>query len=88
MICQYLYWPDIRDSVRKEVSNCDTFQRTTLSNKKCGKLLSRLAEEMPWNKICVDIIGPYFIRRKGNRESLHLKAVMMIDPVTGWFEVV
>ena len=28
MICQYFYWPDIIYAVRKEVSNCDTCQRT------------------------------------------------------------
>ena len=25
--------------------------------------------------------------RKGKKENLHLKSVTMIDPVTGWFEV-
>ena len=38
------------------------------------------------NKLCVDIIGPYKIRRKW-KETLILKSVTMIDPVTGWFEV-
>ena len=28
MICQNLYWTDIRDAVWKKVTNCDTFQRT------------------------------------------------------------
>ena len=43
-------------------------------------------EETPWNKLCVDLIGPYKIRRKG-KDPLILKAVTMIYPVTGWFEV-
>ena len=30
---QHLYWPGIRESVRKEVTNCDTLQRTKRSNK-------------------------------------------------------
>ena len=33
MIHQHLYWPDIRHAVQREVSNCDTFQRTNGSNK-------------------------------------------------------
>ena len=45
-----------------------------------------MAEGTPWNKLCVDIIGPYKIRRKG-KGSFILKYVTMIDPVTGWFEV-
>ena len=88
MLCKYLYWPDIRDVVRREVSNCDTCQRTKRSNKKYGKLPSRLAEEIPWNKICVDLIGSHVIRHKGKKENLHLKSVTVINPITRWFEVV
>ena len=36
----------------------------------------------------VDIIGPYVIRIKGQKENLHLKSVTVIDPITGWFEIV
>ena len=54
--------------------------------KKDGKLPAKMAEETPWNKLCEDLIGPYKIRRKG-KEPLILKAVMIIDPVTGWFEM-
>ena len=32
---------------------------------KDGKIQSKLAEEIPWNSLCVDIMGPYAIRRKG-----------------------
>ena len=39
----------------------------------------------PWNKLCVDLIGPFNIRRKG-KEHLILKSII-IDPVTGWSEV-
>ena len=40
------------------------------------------------NKLCVDLIEPYVNQRKGKKENLHLKAVTMINPVTGWVEVV
>ena len=42
--------------------------------------------ETPWNKLCVYIIGPKKIHRKG-KYPLILKSKTMIDPVTGWFEV-
>ena len=86
MILQHLYWPGIRKSVQKEVTECDVYQRTKRSTKKNGKLPAKLAEETPWNKLCVDIIVPYKIYRKG-KDTLILKAVTMIDHVTGWFEV-
>ena len=40
------------------------------------------------NKLCVYLIGTYVILCKGRKENLHIKAATMIDPVTGWFEVV
>ena len=36
--------------------------------------------------MCIDLIGPYKIRRKG-KEDLVCKAITMIDPATGWFEL-
>ena len=44
-ICQHLYWTGIRQSVRKEVNNCDTCQHTIRSNIKYGKLPAKEAEE-------------------------------------------
>ena len=71
-----------------EVSNCDSSQRTKRSNKIYGKLPAKFAEEIPWNKLCVNLIGTYGIRHKVKKEKLHIKAVAMIHPITGWFEVV
>ena len=36
--------------------------------------------------MCIDLIGPYKIQRKG-KPDLVCKAVTMIDPATGWFEL-
>ena len=36
--------------------------------------------------MCIDLIGPYKIRRKGIK-ALEWKCVTMIDPATGWFEI-
>ena len=45
-----------------------------------------IAEDTPQNKLCVDLIGPYHILVK-RKNNLILKAVTLIDPVTGWFEI-
>ena len=63
-IFQHLYRPNIKYSLWKEVTNYDTFRHTKRSNKKYGKLPAKEVEEILWNKLCVDIIGPYVIRRK------------------------
>ena len=67
MINHNLYCPKIRDAVHKEVTNCDTCKRKKWSNNKYGTLPDKLAEEITWNKFCVDLIGPYFIMRKGQK---------------------
>ena len=77
----YTYHPQLIN----QLWHLSTYKTTKL---KYGKLPSKLAEEIPWNKLCVYIIGPYVKRRKGKKENLHLKYVTMINPVTGWFEIV
>ena len=70
MIHQHFYWTGIRNAVQKEVTNGDTCKRTKRSNEKYGKLPAKEAEEIPWDKICVDIIGPYMIRGNIKKENL------------------
>ena len=36
--------------------------------------------------MCIDLIGPYKIRRKG-KPDLICKCVTMIDPASGWFKI-
>ena len=74
MIGRHLYWQGIRNAVQKEVKGCDICQCTKRSTKKCGKLPGKLAEETLWNKLCIDLIGPYRIRRKG-KEPIILKGL-------------
>ena len=54
---------------------------------KKNQLSARFDDEISGNEICVDLVVPYVIRRKGKKENLHLKAVNIIDNVTGWFEI-
>ena len=87
IIFQHLYWPGIRNVVRREVTNYDTCQCTKLSKIKYGKLTSNEVEEITWNKMCVDLIGTYTIQREERKLNLHLKAVTMIDPIAGWSKI-
>ena len=86
MICQHLYWPGIIKIAQKEVTKCDVCQRINSSTNKYIELPAKLEEEIPWNKLCVDITVPYKLRRKG-RDPQILKSVTMIGPITGWFEI-
>ena len=63
--------------------NC---QKNKRRHKKYGHLPEKEAEAIPWDKMCLDLIGPYIIRRK-NKTRLVCRCVTMIDPATGWFEI-
>ena len=69
------------------MTNCDTCQRTKSSKKKYGKISAKLSGEIPRNKLYVDIIGTYGIRRKVKKEKLDIKDVAVIDPGTRWFSI-
>ena len=83
---QHYWWPKLREAVKEFVQTCAICQKTKRKTIKYGKLPPKEAEVLPWDKMCVDLIGPYKIRRK-NQPDLKLKAVTMIDPATGWFEM-
>ena len=89
-IAQHFYWPNMRILVRKVCKHCDLCQRTkkrTTQNSKLGKLPPKQAEITPWNTLCVDLIGPYTIKRKRKRNPISLWAMTMIDPATGLLEI-
>ena len=85
-IAQHLWWPRVREDIRKFCSKCAVCQKNKRDQRKFGHLPPKEAEQSPWDKLCVDLIGPYKIRRKG-QDDLTCKCVTMIDPATGWFEL-
>ena len=85
-IGQHLWWPKMRDQITQFVQSCPTCQKNKRKQKKYGHLPPKEAEAIPWDKMCIDLIGPYTINRKG-RKNLICKCVTMIDPATGWFEI-
>ena len=85
-ISQHFWWPKLRDHIREHVKTCPTCQKNKRKKINYGHLPPKEAEIMPWDKMCIDLIGPYKIRRKA-KPDLTCNAVTMIDPATGWFEL-
>ena len=85
-IRQHYTWRNLSQMVKDTVQKCPTCQKNKRSDKKYGHLPEKEAEATPWDKLCVDLIGPYKMRQRG-KKTLTLWAVTMIDPVTGWFEM-
>jgi len=42
---------------------------------------------IPWEALCVDLIGPYTLKGKDS-SSIDFMALIMIDPASSWLEVV
>ena len=57
-IGQHLYWPKMRNQITAHVSACPTCQKSKRRIKKYGHLPPKEAEAEPWDKMCIDLIGP------------------------------
>jgi len=61
---QHFTYKNLREVVLKMCGTCPTCQKTKKSTKQCGHLPEKQAEATPWEKLCVDLIGPYHIKMK------------------------
>jgi hypothetical protein len=84
---QHSTWPGLKTDVLKHVKKCPNCQKAKKQKKKHGHVPPKIAESQPWEHLCVDMIGPCQTRREGEK-TLRLQAIAVIDPATGWFEIV
>ena len=61
---QAMYWTGMRTSVRQFVKQCKTCQVNKRAKYSYGKLPPKLVLSIPWEALCVDLIGPYTIKGK------------------------
>ena len=85
-IRKIFYWPNLDKSVQEYVKTCHKCQISKKQRKKYGHLPPKKAEDVPWNRVNVDLIGPYTV--KTPTKTYELRAMTMIDPATSWFEMV
>ena len=86
-IRQHFIFKGIRPLIHDICSKFSVCQKITKHNKKYGLLPEKEAEVNPWEVLCVDLIGPYTVT-KNKREKISLWCCTMIDPATGWVEIV
>ena len=81
-----LTWPNLQKDVKRHVRTCKQCQLCKKQRKRYGHLPPKEAENpTPWNRVNVDMIGPYTVQTP--TKTYYLRALTMIDPATGWFEV-
>lgn len=82
-----MYWHGMRSEIRKFTKYCDRCQLGKKRKRKYGHLPPKIAAINPWEVVQVDLIGPYTIKGQSG-PAMEFMCMTMIDPATGWFEVV
>ena len=90
------YWKGMASQITTYSNRCDTCQRHKKRKRKYGKLPPKnVGDLIPWQTVHVDLIGPYSITAEQlqpdgsyKTTTLELTCMTMIDPATGWFEIV
>ena len=78
----------MRKDIESQCKHCHVCQMNKKTNKnKYGKLPMKLAEITKWRRVNVDCWGPKTVRNK-NGYTYEIYVMSMVDPVTGWPELV
>ena len=80
--------PDIRNDIRIQIKVFISCQRNKKEVLKYDHLPAKEAEAIPWDRLLVDLIGPYKIRIYKAMITPHTKALTRVDLETGWFEII
>ena len=64
-ISQYFYWKNLRKTAHEIFTRYKMCQFRKRNKKQYGKLPPKDAENIPWDALCVDLIGKYLITPKG-----------------------
>lgn len=85
---QHYCWTGMRKTITRVCKACNDCKRLKARHKKYGKVPPKPnVEIIPWHTLCIDLIGPYTIGHDKKHQTV-LHCMTMIDPATGWFEIV
>ena len=84
-IGQHYCWKGMRTTIQQVCKGCVRCAAVKPKLTKYGHLPPKQPETIPWQKLCIDLIGPYTIGK--GKAALTLHCLTMIDPATGWFEI-
>jgi hypothetical protein len=82
-----IYWKGMRTTIRSITKSYKTCQINKKRSLKYGHLPSKIVLSVPWEALCVDLIGPYTLKGKDG-SSIDFMALTMIDPASSWLKVV
>jgi len=80
-------WKGMRITIQSIMKSCKTCQINKKRSLKYGHLPSKIVICIPWEALCVNLIGPYTFKGKDG-SSIDFMALTMIDPASSWLKVV
>ncbi len=78
-----MYWKGIRTTIQSITKSCRTCQTNKKRKLKYGHLPAKTVIRIPWEALCVDLIGPYTLKGKDGSQ-IDFMALTMIDPASSW----
>jgi Integrase zinc binding domain len=85
-IRQLFTWPRLKYHVQKYCSTCRICQTVKSQRKLYGHLPTKNSQVELWNRVDVDLIGPWAFKTQTGPKSL--RCLTVIDPATYWFEII
>ena len=76
----------MKQDVEHTCRTCSLCQKCKKVHKKCGKLPAREVDSTPWERVNIDLIGPWSVKTPTKTHTLN--ALTIIDPATSWFEII
>ena len=62
-----------------------TCQSIEKKKKKYNKIPPKNVELIPWDIVCIDLVGPYTVTEPKDNDRI-LNIIIIVDPATDWFE--
>jgi hypothetical protein len=83
-----MYWKGVRTTIRSLTKSCRSCQiNKSWPHSKYGHLPPKTVYTIPWECLCVDLIGPYTLKGKDNLQ-IDILALPMINLVSSWLKIV
>ena len=83
-ISQHFWWSKMRDHIRWHVKTCPMCQKNKTEKFNCGHFPPKETEVMPWDKMCIKLIGPCEIRQKCQEvTNIFMKPFLIVGMVLG-----
>eukprot|EP00957_Ditylum_brightwellii_P105566 8047462-Ditylum_brightwellii.AAC.1 len=69
-------------AIRQYVKSCKRCQFGKQRKQKYGHVPPKIANQVPWQKVCINLIGPYTLKDQDSK-TIDFVCLTIIDPAAG-----